>query len=93
MTVSMDIKLRLLNIMRAYAVFLKDSALKDAHLARMTFFWTVKKEYLSDPLENQDDQNEVLRHLDQWMEHTYQKMVEEMPSTPLSFNLHVATKR
>jgi hypothetical protein len=55
---------RFSQIDQAYRVYLRENGLDDAPLARMSYLQTIKKVFLEDPLESDDDQTAVLNYLD-----------------------------
>jgi hypothetical protein len=65
---------RLRQIDLGYFVFLNEMELIDTPLAKMAYFSTIRKAYLKDPLPREEDQVEILRYLDSWMEKTQKEM-------------------
>ena len=64
----------ILNIGAGYGAFLKEGGLKDAPLARMTYFHTVRTVYVEDPIVDVTVQAEILEKLDSWIHLTQREM-------------------
>lgn len=84
-----DAEEHLRDIGRGYHTFLKQSSLVDTKLTRMTYFYTAKKEYVDDPLEDKEQQEDLIRTLDAWLDETLTAMEATTPPPPDSLVLHV----
>lgn len=79
----LTVEQRTRQIAHAYPLFRSEFGLTDTPLARMAYFSRIKREYLNDPLSNQDDQFAVLDQLDSWMRET-KREIAKLP--PITFN-------
>lgn len=92
LTDGLTLEMRLGEIAKGYYAFLKQTHLQDAPLIGMTYLWGMRKEYVAHPLNTEEEQTEILHHLDEWMKETYAAMVAMMPKTPASMSLHVVER-